>query len=134
MQRKLEAYNHVLDQEMATTMRDGGKRRQQQFLIHCTWNNRREYIHCGRLLTSGWVGLFLREVVISVCPSVGGDIIHGFSPRGNFLPQGGYNPPLSPTPGILIIDCQGDDSSRARLLLSCGSTSESGRREDRRSQ
>ena len=43
MQRKLEAYNHVLDQEMAATMRDGGKRRQQQFLIHCTWNSRREY-------------------------------------------------------------------------------------------
>ena len=41
MQRKLEAYNHVLDQEMAT-LRDvtGGagnnKRRQQQFLNHCT--------------------------------------------------------------------------------------------------
>ncbi|XP_045034176.1 protein unc-13 homolog B isoform X3 [Daphnia magna] len=33
MQRKLEAYNHVLDQEMSS-MRDGGKRRQQQFLIH----------------------------------------------------------------------------------------------------
>lgn len=36
MQRKLEAYNHVLDQEMSS-MRDGGKRRQQQFLIHCTY-------------------------------------------------------------------------------------------------
>lgn len=37
MQRKLEAYNHVLEQEMAT-LRDGGtnnKRRQQQFLNHC---------------------------------------------------------------------------------------------------
>ena len=49
MQRKLEAYNHVLDQEMAT-MRDGGKRRQQQFLIHCTWA-RREYLNVYMFVT-----------------------------------------------------------------------------------
>jgi len=34
MQRKLEAYNHVLDQEMATLGRDGNRR--QQFVTHCT--------------------------------------------------------------------------------------------------
>lgn len=45
MQRKLEAYNHVLDQEMTRAGNAGGQcgtggagsghRRQQQFIIHC---------------------------------------------------------------------------------------------------
>ncbi len=37
MQRKLEAYNHVLDQEMATLGRADINRR-QQFLTHCKLN------------------------------------------------------------------------------------------------
>lgn len=51
MARKLEAYNHVFDQEMAT-LRDGGgsnKRRQQQFL-HCESQEEEESLHFFLLL------------------------------------------------------------------------------------
>lgn len=70
IQRKLEAYNHVLDQEMASLTQGGGiggcgvlnngaannKRRQQQFLNHCT------FILLLFLLLISYYNLHLRDI------------------------------------------------------------------------